>query len=53
VWDNYHNNIAKYSNYEHPRMIPEWEWAALIDDAKEKKHIKEGYLPPIAIQTLR
>jgi hypothetical protein len=31
--------------YEHPLVIPEREWKAIIDDAKEKKLRKEGKSP--------
>ena len=54
VWDNYITNIQKYPHYEHPRLIPEWEWATLVEDSKEKyKMRQEGSLPPSAVETPR
>ena len=30
VRDNYHTNISWYPGYEHPILVIEWEWDALI-----------------------
>ena len=53
VQDNYRANIRKYPNYEHPGLIPEREWDALVEDGKEKKKRKEGTLLPSALETPR
>jgi hypothetical protein len=34
--DVYRRSLAKNPRYEHPPSIPEREWKAIIDDAKEK-----------------
>jgi hypothetical protein len=40
--DVYRRNLAVNPRYEHPPSIPEREWKALIDDAKENKLRKTG-----------
>jgi hypothetical protein len=35
TWDVYKQSLAKNPRYEHPPSIPEREWKAIIDDAKE------------------
>jgi hypothetical protein len=36
LWDQYRVHLQKNPKYEHPPMIPEREWKALQEDAKEK-----------------
>jgi hypothetical protein len=43
--ETYRKHLKKNDKYEHPLMIPEREWKALIEDAKEKKLIDEGKTP--------
>jgi hypothetical protein len=38
-------HLKQNDRYERPLMIPEREWKALIEDAKEKKLIDEGKTP--------
>ena len=40
--ETYRNHLKQNDRYEHPLMIPEREWKALIEDAKEKKLTDEG-----------
>jgi hypothetical protein len=40
--DVYRRSLARNPRYEHPPSIPEREWKATIDDAKEKILKKEG-----------
>lgn len=42
----YRVHLQKTPRYEHPPMIPEREWKALIDYSKEKILRKEGKSPP-------
>jgi hypothetical protein len=41
----YRVHLQKNPRYEHPPAVPEREWKALIEDAKEKKLRKEGKTP--------
>jgi hypothetical protein len=41
----YRNNLKKNDRYQRPIMIPEREWKALNEDAKEKKLTDEGKTP--------
>ena len=43
---NYRVHLENNPLYEHPLMILEREWKALIEDSKEKKFRKEGKTPP-------
>jgi hypothetical protein len=36
TWDFYRRILAGNPRYEHPPSIPEREWKAIVDDAKEK-----------------
>ena len=36
VQDQYRGHLQKNIRYEHPPMIPQREWKALLEDAKEK-----------------
>ena len=38
----YRRSLARNPRYEHPPSIPEREWKAIIDDAKEKILRKSG-----------
>ena len=38
----YRDNLQNNHKYEHPSMVPEKEWKALIEDAKEKALQKHG-----------
>ena len=40
--DTYRTHLKIDSRYEHPIIILEREWRALINDGKEKKAKKEG-----------
>lgn len=42
TWDVYRVHSLKNPRYEHPLMLPDGKWKALIVDAKEKKLSKEG-----------
>ena len=42
VKEDYRDNLQINTKYEHPPMVPEKEWKALMDDAKEKALIKQG-----------
>ena len=46
VRDQYRVHIQKNSRYEHPLMILDMEWKALLKDAKEKTLRKNGKIPP-------
>jgi hypothetical protein len=46
IRDMYRVNLQKNPRYEHPPIIPEREWKAFIEDAKEKRLRKEGRNPP-------
>ena len=39
------NHLKLNDRYENPLIIPEREWKALIEDAKEKKLTDEGKTP--------
>ena len=43
----YRDNFQNNHKYEHPSMVPEKEWKALIEDAKEKASRKQGKTKPI------
>ena len=43
----YRDNLQINPKYEHPPMVPEKEWKALMDDAKEKALRKQGKTRPI------
>jgi hypothetical protein len=43
--ETYRKHLKQNDRYEHPLMIPEREWKALIEDAKEKKLTDEGKTP--------
>jgi hypothetical protein len=43
--ETYRKNLKQNDRYEHPLMILEREWKALIEDAKEKKLTDEGKTP--------
>jgi hypothetical protein len=43
--ETYRRHLKQNDRYERPLMIPEREWKALIEDAKEKKLIDEGKTP--------
>ena len=44
----YYRDIFKINPmYEHPPMVPQKEWKALMDDAKEKALRKQGKTRPI------
>jgi hypothetical protein len=45
TWETYRKHLKQNDRYEHPLMIPEREWKALIEDAKEKKLTDEGKTP--------
>jgi len=38
----YRDNLQNNHKYERPSMVPEKEWKALIEDAKEKASRKQG-----------
>ena len=46
IRDMYRVNLQKNPRYECPPIIPEREWKAFIEDAKEKRLRKEGRNPP-------
>ena len=41
----YRKHLKKNDRYEHPLMILEREWKAIIEDAKENKLTDEGKRP--------
>lgn len=41
----YRVQLEKNPKYEHPPMITDREWKALIEDSKDKKMRKEGKMP--------
>jgi hypothetical protein len=43
--ETYMNHLKQNDRYENPLIIPEREWKALIEDAKEKKLTDEGKTP--------
>jgi len=43
--ETYRRHLKQNDRYERPLMIPEREWKALIEDAKEKKLTDEGKTP--------
>ena len=43
----YRNNLQINPNYEHPLMVLEKEWKALMDDEKEKEMRKQGKTRPL------
>jgi hypothetical protein len=43
--ETYRKNLKQNDRYERSLMIPEREWKALIEDAKEKKLTDEGKTP--------
>jgi hypothetical protein len=45
IQETYRNLLKKNDRYEHPLMIPEREWKALIENTKEKKLTNEGKTP--------
>ena len=53
VSNNYHTNICGYTSYEHPRLILQWDWVALLEESKEKNMRKERSFPPTIVETLR
>jgi len=44
---NYRDNLQINTKYEHPPMVQEKEWKALMDDAKERALRKQGMSRPI------
>ena len=43
--DTYRTQLQFNPRYEHPLIVPESEWRALIRDGKEKMAKKEGKMP--------
>ena len=47
VREYYRENLQIYPKYEHPLMVLEKEWKALMDDAKENPFRKQGKTWPL------
>ena len=47
VREYYKDNLLNNTKYECPLMVPQKEWKALMDDAKEKALRKQGKNRPI------
>ena len=47
VREYYRDNLKINTKYEHPPMVPNKEWKALMNDAKKKELRKQGKTQPI------